>query len=437
MTNVIQALPQMRLFLDQSPTAYQATASLVRKLEGKGYRRLFEADPWDLESGEKYYVTRNDSSLIAFHIGNKPVAEAGFKLIGAHTDSPALKIKRHGETKLCSYTRLGVEVYGGPIISTWLDRELSIAGRVAIRTEKTISSKLVDFRRPLAIIPNAAIHMNREINTGFEYNKQNHLPAILLAEEVAPNREILRELLAEEIGVDPIQIGETDLFLYDPTPAAIVGAQEEMLVSGRLDNLAMCYAIAEALGNAKTCPATLVGIFNDNEEIGSQTAMGADSTFLRDILDRITVVQGGKKDDFARALARSFLISADMAHALHPNYADKHDPNYRPLLNNGPVIKLNGNFRYATTAMQASYFEMICKEADVPCQKMMVRSDLPCGSTIGPITSALTSIQTVDVGNPMFAMHSIRETAGVKDQAYMERAFATFFQTDDVIDGEE
>lgn len=416
-------------FLDHSPTSYQAAEQIKIRLDACGFKCLSEKETWHLVPGKKYYVSRNQSSIIAFVVGKKPVSETGFHLIGAHTDSPSLKLKAKSEKKIKSYVRIGVEVYGGPIISTWIDRDLSIAGRVMVWDNNQFESVLVDFRKPMAIIPNAAIHLNRDINSGFEYNKQNHLPVLIHVSEKEDTKNVMINMVAEHLAIKPEQIGDYDLFLYDATPAQFLGKDEEFFSSGRLDDLAMCHSILTAITDISSQEATSVGIFYDNEEIGSQTQMGAASSFLSNILDRIVLSQDTKKEAIAVSLANSFFISADMAHALHPNYMEKHDEAYAPLMNGGPVIKMNANFRYATTAETSAYFEQLCIKAKVPCQKFLSRSDMPCGSTIGPTVSSSLSIPAVDVGNPMLAMHSIRETAGIKDHISMIKVFREFYKS--------
>jgi aspartyl aminopeptidase len=286
---------------------------------------------------------------------------------------------------------------------------------------------LIDFATPLAIIPNAAIHMNREVNKGFEYNAQNHLPAILQAATLEQTGQTVKELLAETLKVDLDDIGETDLFLYDTAKAQRIGIRGEMLACGRLDDLAMSHGILISLLESKAAVQTQVGVFFDNEEIGSQTLQGANSSFLKDILERIGMAMKLNSEQQMIALRKSFMVSCDMAHAYHPNFADKHDPAYTPLMNQGPVIKLNANFRYATTADSSARFEAVCAQSGTPVQKIINRSDMPCGSTVGPMTSAALSIPAVDIGNPMWAMHSIRETMGVYDHEYLINALTWYY----------
>ena len=415
-------------FLSNSPTAFQATYQIKETLVNNGFILLKETDKWNLIKGNKYFIIRNDSSIIAFVMGEKIPTETGYKMIGAHTDSPSLKLKPDTEKKDKSYIKIGVEVYGGPIIHTWLDKELSIAGRVAVKTKQGIESKLFDYKKHIAIIPNAAIHMNRELNKGFEYNKQTHLPAILSISDKEIKNGLVKEIIAEKLDISIEDIYDYDLFLYDPTPARLVGHNDELIVSGRLDDLAMSHATLNALIEADAPESTIMGIFYDNEEIGSQTRQGANSSFLKDLLLRINCLFNGNMEDYAISIAKSFLISADMAHAYHPSYVEKHDPAYAPEINKGPVIKMSANFKYATTAETSAYFEDLCHKAEVPFQKMINKSDLPSGSTIGPMSSARLSIKTVDIGNAMWAMHSIRETGGIEDQVYIYKVFREFFQ---------
>ncbi|HNX01629.1 MAG TPA: M18 family aminopeptidase, partial [Candidatus Cloacimonadota bacterium] len=348
-------------FLDHSPTSYQAAEQIEKRLVRCGFQKLIEKEIWKLEPCHKYFVSRNQSSIIAFIVGSKNIQDSGFHLIGAHTDSPSLKLKTFSEKRIKSYIRIGVEVYGGPIISTWIDRDLSIAGRIMVWKNNQYESIPVDLKEPLAIIPNAAIHLNREINSGFEYNKQTHLPVLIQVSDKNTDQSVLLNLLARHLKVKPDQIGEYDLFLYDVDPARYLGMKNEFFSSGRLDDLSMCHSILSAMTDIDSPTSTAVGMFYDNEEIGSMTRMGAASGFLRNILERIVYSQSSKKETFSIAMANSFFISADMAHALHPNYIEKHDEAYAPLMNGGPVIKQNANFKYATTAESSAYFEQLCK----------------------------------------------------------------------------
>lgn len=412
-------------FLDKSPTAYHATANITEVLDRYGFKRLCEKDSWKLEPAGKYYVVRNDSAVAAFICGKESVADVGLRLIGAHTDSPSLKIKMCAEKKSGGLHKITTEVYGGPIINTWFDRDLSIAGRVMVRRDGCWKSELLDFVFPVAVLPNLAIHLNREVNKGFEFNRQNHLSPVFSDENDEENR-LLNEV-ASFFDVEKDDIGEADLFFYDTQKGSFTGFDSEFICSGRLDNLSMCHSILTAIAESEGRDETIVGFFFDNEEIGSATLQGAASSFPEDVISRITLGLGGDQQDIFRVKASSIQISADGAHAVHPNFTDKHDSSYAPVINGGPAIKMSSTFRYATTAETATFFMNLCKTADVPFQKMINRSDVPSGSTIGPITSARLGIKTVDVGSPTLAMHSVRETVGTKDHYYMTEALKKFF----------
>ncbi len=416
-------------FIDSSPVSYFAASNIIKELENSGYRSLNEGDKWKLEPGQKYYLQRNNSAVIAFQLGSEKPWQSGFNIVGAHTDSPHLKLKNESLTKSAGCLKVSVETYGGGINSTWLDRDLSLAGRISVNTENGIQNRLIDFKRAIGSIPNLAIHLNREANSGFEYNKQTHLPVILFcSDKEIDEKTYLKELVAAEADVQVDSILEMDLFFYDTQKGAVIGLDQDMVAVGRLDNLAMCHCIYKGLTAADNPQQTNIGVFFDNEEIGSRTMMGADSNFLSSLLERIIFALGGDLEDGLRAKHHSFLISADGAHALHPNFTDKHDKSYAPLINQGPVIKMSANFRYATTAASAGEFINLCNKADVPYQKMANRSDLPSGSTIGPTSSASLGINTIDVGNPMFAMHSIRESQGTLDHYYMTKVISEFYK---------
>ncbi|MDZ4121068.1 MAG: M18 family aminopeptidase [Candidatus Cloacimonadaceae bacterium] len=417
-------------YLDHSPCSFQAAEQSISRLARAGFGELPEDKEFILKPGGKYYVRRNDSAVIAFVMGSKPTKQTGIRLAASHLDSPLLKLKPETIKTDNGLCRIAVEVYGGPIIHTWTDRELSIAGRVVLRlgngSKTKLKSVMVNLKAPLAIIPNAAIHLNRDVNKGFEYNKQSHLQAYLSTSSSSQNPLI--DLLAKELHVEPEHIGEMDLYLYDVAKAAVIGTDKDMISSGRLDNLAMSHAIVSAFCEVKTPKCTTMAVLYDNEEIGSQTLMGAQGSFLGDILERISIASGLTREEHLIVLKKSFLISADMAHAFHPSYAEKYDPAYAPAMNGGPVIKMNANYRYSTTSESASEFIRLCEKSGISCQKFMTRSDLPCGSTIGPIASSLLGIKTIDIGNPMWAMHSIRETCGVKDHCELIKVLGTFYK---------
>jgi aspartyl aminopeptidase len=377
-------------------------------------------------------VVRDDSSIVLFIQGKKPLAETGFKIIGAHTDSPGLRIKPNAASTTDGLLRLGVEVYGGPILATFTDRDLSLAGRVTYKNDKGgISISLVRFDQPLLRLPNLAIHMNRTVNDdGLKLQKQIELPLILsaLTDEQLP-QAYFSTLLQQQTGIDALRILSWDLAVYDTQKGAFWGAQSEFYANSQLDNLASCHAALQALLDDAVIQSdgTRVCAFFDHEEIGSQSNRGADGSFLPDVLQRIALSTAIDKEDYARALAKSFMISADMAHAYQPNFPNAYDPDHKVGVNQGPVIKLNANQRYSTESVSAAMFADWCEQAGVPYQKYSHRCDLPCGSTIGPITSAKLGIRSIDVGSPMWAMHSIRESAGVLDHYYMIRVLKQFF----------
>lgn len=417
-------------FIDRSPVAFHAVDNIIAELNEAGFDKLNEGDSWQLKAGGKYYVERNNSAVISFVLGSETPWNTGFNIVGAHTDSPLLKVKNESLKRDGGFLKLNIEAYGGGINSTWLDRDLSIAGRVTLLQDGQVISKIVDFERNVGIIPNVAIHLNRDANKGFEYNKQQHLAVVLSTDLKEDNKEIhLRDIVAQEFSLNPDEIMEMDLFLYDTQKGVISGLDKSLISIGRLDNLAMCHSILKAIIAKDNINSSAMGVFYDNEEIGSMTMQGADSNFLNSIIDRIVFSMGGSMEDSYRSRSRSFMISADGAHAIHPNFSEKHDPSYAPVVNKGPVIKLSANYRYATTSESAARFISLCKEVDVPYQKMANKSDIPSGSTIGPMSSASLGIQTIDVGNPMLAMHSIRESQGVSDHYYMTKVISHFLNS--------
>ncbi|MFQ5449313.1 MAG: M18 family aminopeptidase [Nitrospinaceae bacterium] len=419
-------------FIDRSPTPFHVVHELGTLLEKDGFLQVREEDAWKLSPGGKYYVTRNGSSLMAFITGTKSPETAGFKIIGAHTDSPNLRLKPNPVYQKSGYVQLGVEVYGGVLLATWTDRDLSVAGRVILRSRRGSRSRLIRFGKPLLRIPQLAIHLNREVNTkGLILNKQTHLPPILglSGDRVAPET-VLKDMVASELKCSAGDIVGMELSLYDVQPGALAGPESEFLFAPRLDNLASCHAAALALldSPARTVE-TRVLAFYDNEEVGSETAQGGGSPLLKDTLERILLNYEGTRESFMRAVARSIFISADMAHAVHPNYTEQHDSRHLPVLNGGPVIKSHAGQKYATEGISSACFELLCERAGVPVQKFVTRSDLACGSTIGPVTAANLGIRAVDVGNPMLSMHSIREMVGSEDHANIIRVFMEFFKS--------
>ena len=423
-----QAALDLLDFIHESPTSFHAVQTVKKRLIANGFTQLFSGEAWHIEHGKKYFVTKNHSSLYAFIPGNGNIAEEGFKLICAHSDSPTFRIKPNAEMLVeGKYLKLNTEVYGGPIMYTWFDRPLSLAGRVMLKSERPLkpATQFVKFDRPLLVIPHLAIHFNRAVNDqGNPLSKQKDMLPVLGM--INDSLEKLR-LIAEEMHVAEEDILDFDLMLYDCAKGALVGLNEEFISSGRLDDLAMVHAGMTALLDSQPCNKTKVLAIFDNEEVGSGTKQGAAAPTLRTILERVVFNQGGKPEDLYRAIHNSFMISADMAHALHPNYPEKHDPTNHPYMNGGPVIKINANQKYVTDGDSAAVFKTICRMADVPFQTFVNHSDMAGGSTLGNILLTQMEMRGVDIGNPMWAMHSVRETAGVQDQAYVIKAFTTFY----------
>ncbi len=414
-------------FIDASPTAYHAADNIAAALSACGARSLPESSVWELEPGALYFVKRGGGSLIAFRTGLISPSEAGFSLAGAHTDSPSLKVRFGKILDGKGMKRIPVEIYGGPIVSTWLDRPLALAGRLALRSDQGITSVLYNSSRPVGLVPNLAIHLNRDINKGFEYNSQNHLPVLVEAwsSEAEGSKEKaetwLGRHIASDCGIEPESILAADLFFVESRPAVIMGDADNgfgsMVNAPRLDDLAGCHAILQALVSSSPAAHGQIACFLDAEEIGSRTSQGADSSFLRDLLARICLVSGCDSQGFYRAVARSFSLSLDAAQAFNPSYGDKYDESFAPLLNGGPAVKANANYKYATDSESEAAVRMYCERIGIKCQKFMSRSDMIPGSTIGPVSSALTGIKTVDIGHPLLSMHSIRETVGTSDHA--------------------
>ncbi|MEY3808578.1 MAG: hypothetical protein RI893_1554 [Pseudomonadota bacterium] len=422
-------------FIDASPSPYHVIKSIETELaaQTRAWERLYETDRWILQPGGCYYVVRDDSSIVLFVQGQKPLAEAGFKIIGAHTDSPGLRIKPNAASRTEGLLRLGVEIYGGPILATFTDRDLSLAGRIAYKNaQNQIDSTLVLFEQPLLRLPNLAIHMNRAVNEdGLKLQKQTELPLLLTVAEQQLPQVFFLELLQQQSGLDVKRILSWDLAVYDTQKGVFWGAKNEFYADSQLDNLSSCHAALQALLAEPDlqADATLVCAFFDHEEIGSGSNKGADGSFLPDILQRIGLVTGTDSEDYVRALAKSFLISADMAHAYQPNFPNAFDAEHKIMVNQGPVIKVNANHNYSSESVSVALFANWCEQAKVPYQTYSHRCDLACGSTIGPMTSAKLGIRSIDVGSPMWAMHSIRESAGVQDHQYMISVMKQFFAT--------
>lgn len=406
-------------FLNASPTPWHAVANVRQKLEAAGYRELSEGDAWNVGPGDKVFVVRAGSTIAAFAMGTEAPEKAGFHLVGAHTDSPNLRLKPGGLSEQSRQHVAGVEPYGGVLLYTWLDRDLSLAGRVVLRDQTT---RLVR-TKAIARVPALAIHLDRQVNTdGLKLNAQKHMPPVLGLSSGGA-------LSLSDVIEEPGEITAFDLCFYDAQPSALVGARDEYVMSGRLDNLASCHAALSALLAHEAPGKRSRGIvLYDHEECGSQSAQGAQSSFLRDVLARLVFARGGSGvDALPRAIHHSLMISADMAHAIHPNHADKHEPAHAPIFGDGPVIKINTNQRYATDGETAARFTRFCEAADVKPQRFVTRSDLACGTTIGPISAALLGMRTVDVGNPMLSMHSAREMCAAADVPKMIAALTAAF----------
>ncbi|MFD3155785.1 M18 family aminopeptidase [Haloimpatiens sp. FM7330] len=432
MSKELEFAKELINFVDESPSAFHVVENLKKELKENGFKEIKDYEKWDLKKGERYYVTKNDSALIAFVVGKGEVEKDGFKLIGSHTDSPTFRIKPCPEiTVENTYVKLNTEVYGGPILNTWLDRPLSAAGRVTLKSKDILNpeTRLVNIKKPILIIPNLAIHMNHKVNTGVELNRQQDtLPLLSLVNEKLEKGNYLLNAVAKELNVKPEDIIDFDLFLYEFEKGSIIGLNDEFISCGKLDDLAMVHAGIKALMNTNPTDATNVMVCFDNEEIGSSTKQGADSQMLSNILERIVISLGKGREEFFRALSKSFIISGDLAHAVHPNRGEKHDPTNRPVINKGPVIKINANQRYTTDSNSCAVYEMICKKAGVPYQKFVNRSDERGGSTIGPISSTHLDIRSVDMGTPILAMHSIRELGGVADHTHVRKSFEEFYK---------
>lgn len=419
-------------FLDKSPVNFYAARTVAERLDAAGYESLDPRDAWNIKPGGKYYMVKNDSAVFAVEVADA-APSAGFRIISAHSDSPTFRIKPHPEmVSDGGVVKLNVEVYGGPIYYTWFDRPLSVAGRVVLRSEDPLNPRceLVKFDRPLLTIPHLAIHFNRAVNEGNRLSAQKDmLPVIGIIKERAEADGLLMRLIAEKLQCRVEDILDFDLSLYDTTPACLVGMNEELISAGRLDDLSMVHAALEGLLSAEgKCPQTRVMAIFDNEETGSGTKQGAASPVLANMLQRIVRSLGGNDEDFARAIANSFMISADNAHAFHPNYPEKYDPTNHPVVGGGPVIKINARCKYMTDADSAAVFKAICEKAGVPCQTFVNHSDVPGGSTLGNILTAQMDLRGVDMGNALWAMHSVRETGSTLDQAYTVKAFKAFFE---------
>ncbi|MCK9563471.1 MAG: M18 family aminopeptidase [Bacteroidales bacterium] len=410
-------------FLAASPTPFHAVANLAAMLDQAGFRQLDEGAGWALEKGQGYYCTRNGSSIIAFVMGRQPLLDNGIRMVGAHTDSPCLMVKPQPEINTRGYVKLGVEVYGGALLNPWFDRDLSIAGRIVYRDgEGELRQRLVDFAEPVAVIPSLAIHLDRQANENRSINAQTDIPPVLF-QSGQGRAEDFRTLLAERFldGEAGARVLDYELCFYDTQKPALVGLHRDFIASARLDNLLSCFVGLESLLAAQGDETALL-VCNDHEEVGSASACGAQGPMLASVLERM-IPDGQTR---TRVIGRSLMISADNAHGVHPNFTTRHDDNHGPLLNQGPVIKVNVKQRYATNSLTAALFRQLAHEVYVPVQSFVTRSDMGCGSTIGPITASEVGVPTLDVGMPTFAMHSIRELAGVADAWALQRILTLF-----------
>lgn len=441
-------------FLNASPTAFHAVDEAKKRVKSAGYEQIFEREDWKLEAGKKYFFTRNYSTIVAFAIGKKYVAGNGFHIVGAHTDSPCLKLKPVSKVMKGGYLEVGVQTYGGGLWHTWFDRDLTVAGRVIIREGKegsvSYSHRLVRMEEPIMRIPTLAIHLDRGVNDGFKVNTQSHLVPVLATaikaelnktesqtdkkESPAKHHPLLLQMLADQLGCNPDDICDFELQACDTQPSIAAGAMKEFIFSGRLDNLCMSFCSLKALIDSTSSDTDLedetgvrmVALF-DHEEVGSNSAQGAGSPVMLDALSRVTNSFTSDPKVLTKAIQKSFFVSADMAHALHPNYMDKHEDNHQPKLHGGLVIKHNANQRYATNAVTAFVFREIAAKHSLPVQDFVVRNDMPCGSTIGPILASGVGIRTVDVGAPQLSMHSIREMCAADDVKHSYEHFKAFF----------
>ena len=422
-------------FLDASPVNFWAVRNIAEELEKKGFRRINPQEPLGkVEAGDKFFVTKNDSSIYAFQIGRKPLADAGFHMVCAHCDSPTFRIKPNAEmTCEGGIVKLNTEVYGGPIMSTWFDRPLTLAGRVIVKGEDAMHPQtlLLHIKRPLLQISNLAIHFNRQVNDGVKLSRQKDvLPILGIINDELEQGNLLMNVITTELNIRQKDILDFDLYLADATPACTFGVHDEFISSGRLDDLSMCWAGVEAMAaNCAEVPETtnVLALF-DNEETGSQTKQGAGSPFLSYMLKRIALSQSGTEEAYYQAVERAFMVSADNAHAWHPNYGEKYDPTNHPMLGGGPVIKFNAAQKYASDAASAAVFANICEQAGVPCQRFVNHSDVAGGSTLGNILASSIPLQGVDMGNAILAMHSCRETGSAIDHEYCVKAFTEFYR---------
>ena len=412
-------------FIEAAPTAAHAAMEAARRLEAGGFRRIEETARWKIKPGDRFYVIRDQSSIVALKMGSAPPAEAGFRIAAAHTDFPGFRVKPNGVYSKNGYIQLGIEVYGGPVLHTWTDRDLGLAGKLVVKSDDG-SHRVVLFsvNRPVCRIPNLAPHIKADKNEGLKLNKQDHLPPVIgMGEEKALEDKPLLKLIAESAdggAVDPEKISAYSVEVFDLQPGALGGINEEFVFIRSIDNLSSCHAEVEALIRApKDTPFTQIVALFDNEEVGSQTMQGARSGFLDSVMERITASGDNSREAYFRALASSMMISADGAHALNPNYPEAHEPRHHPVLNGGPVVKVNAMESYTTQIEALDHLRRCAERADVPLQTFVARTDVGTGGTIGPMTASRLGIRSIDIGSPMIAMHSSREMGGSLDQLHM------------------
>ena len=418
-------------YIYDSPTAFNAVETSKDLLLKNGFNELKMNEKWKLKVGGKYFITKNSSSLTAFVINSYNIQD-GFRIIGSHSDSPTFRIKPNAEmTVENSYLKLNTEGYGGAILSTWFDRPLAVAGRVVLKSENVLCPRqeIININRPVCIIPNIAIHMNRSINDGYKFNKQKDtLPLVGLINDTLEKDDFLLNEISRELNVDKKEILDFDLYLYEYEKGNIIGPSEEFISSSRLDNLSMAHASLHGLIDSKGKNGINIASIFDNEEVGSSTKQGADSNMLLNLLERICISLGKDREEFFSAIYSSFMISADLAHALHPNLVEKHDPTNKPIMGGGPVIKISANQAYTSDAFSSGVYKNICEKCGVKYQQFVNRSDERGGSTIGPISSTHLDINSVDIGSPILSMHSVRELGSVEDHFNIYKTFVEFYQ---------
>ncbi|OHW62258.1 putative M18 family aminopeptidase 2 [Andreesenia angusta] len=418
-------------FVENSPSQYHVVKTLEDRFRARGFQKLELSSNWEFKSGDRCYLSVGESMSVGFIVGSGELEECGFRVVASHTDSPGIVVKPDPEISSDGYLKLNCELYGGPIMNTWLDRPLGLAGRVVLKGDSPMSPKteLIDFKKPVALIPNLAIHQNRKVNEGLKLSGQKDmLPFLKTVEKNFEKESYLINQLASELGVDSGEILDFELCFYEHGRGCIFGINREFISCGKLDNLAMAHSSAEAILDSETSFATSVFVSFNHEEIGSTTAEGAGSPALQNILERIALGLGKQREEYLRALENSFMLSCDMVHAVHPNNTEKQDPTNRPVINGGPAVKTSARKSYTSDAETYSVYKSICDSIGVNVQRYVNHSDERGGSTIGPISSTQLAIKSVDIGNPLLAMHSIRETAGVKDHYDIYRSFVEFYK---------